>query len=79
MRTHIILPAAGIGLRFGGSLPKQYLMLLGKPVLQHVIERLAASFDQSIIHIGLSPEDRWFDSMIRHGSNVIPMRCGGSG
>jgi 2-C-methyl-D-erythritol 4-phosphate cytidylyltransferase/2-C-methyl-D-erythritol 2,4-cyclodiphosphate synthase len=78
MRTHILLPAAGIGLRFGGDTPKQYLMLLGKPVLQHVIERLAPAFDESVIHIALSPEDRWFDAMVRHNSSVIPTRCGGA-
>jgi 2-C-methyl-D-erythritol 4-phosphate cytidylyltransferase len=35
----VIVPAAGTGSRFGGQLPKQFLPLGGKPVIQHVIER----------------------------------------
>lgn len=35
----VIIPAAGAGTRFGGDLPKQFLPLAGKPILQHVIER----------------------------------------
>lgn len=34
-----IIPAAGTGSRFGGTMPKQFLQLAGKPILQHVIER----------------------------------------
>lgn len=38
-----IVPAAGRGTRFGGEVPKQYLMLAGKPLLLHTLERLARS------------------------------------
>lgn len=37
-----VLPAAGIGQRFGGGLPKQYAQLLGQPVLWHTLQRLDA-------------------------------------
>ncbi len=37
-----IVPAAGRGTRFGGDVPKQYLLLAGKPLLLHTLERLAA-------------------------------------
>lgn len=40
-RVCVIIPAAGTGSRFGGEIPKQFLPLAGKPVLQHVIERFA--------------------------------------
>ena len=39
MSLVVIVPAAGTGSRFGGSLPKQFHTLAGKPVIQHVIER----------------------------------------
>jgi 2-C-methyl-D-erythritol 4-phosphate cytidylyltransferase len=39
MSLVVIIPAAGTGTRFGGPLPKQFLPLAGKPLLQHVIER----------------------------------------
>ena len=43
MSYYALLPAAGNGFRFGSGVPKQYSLLHGKPVLQHSIERLAAS------------------------------------
>ena len=39
MTIAVIIPAAGTGSRFGGSLPKQFQPLAGKPLIQHVIER----------------------------------------
>ncbi|MEO8034358.1 MAG: 2-C-methyl-D-erythritol 4-phosphate cytidylyltransferase [Acidobacteriota bacterium] len=38
-RTVVIIPAAGGGSRFGGEIPKQFVPLGGKPILQHAIER----------------------------------------
>jgi 2-C-methyl-D-erythritol 4-phosphate cytidylyltransferase len=37
-----ILVAAGTGIRAGGSLPKQYQTLLGKPVIEHSARALAS-------------------------------------
>jgi 2-C-methyl-D-erythritol 4-phosphate cytidylyltransferase/2-C-methyl-D-erythritol 2,4-cyclodiphosphate synthase len=42
MRIAAILVAAGSGTRFGADLPKQFLMLAGKPVIRHAAEALAA-------------------------------------
>jgi len=36
-----VVPAAGRGTRVGGSIPKQYLPLAGKPLIVHTLERLA--------------------------------------
>lgn len=46
-----IIVAAGSGKRFGGEKPKQFLELLGKPVLVHTFERFAACphIDQIIL------------------------------
>ncbi len=43
-RIHAIVPAAGAGTRLasGDVPPKQYRSLLGKPMLQWSVERLAA-------------------------------------
>lgn len=35
-----IIPAAGVGTRMGADKPKQYLMLNGKTILEHTLERL---------------------------------------
>ena len=39
MAVLVIVPAAGSGSRFGGDIPKQFVALAGKPILQHVVER----------------------------------------
>ncbi|WP_321333532.1 2-C-methyl-D-erythritol 4-phosphate cytidylyltransferase [uncultured Bacteroides sp.] len=38
MTKYAIIVAGGKGLRMGGDLPKQFLLLAGKPVLMHTIE-----------------------------------------
>jgi 2-C-methyl-D-erythritol 4-phosphate cytidylyltransferase/2-C-methyl-D-erythritol 2,4-cyclodiphosphate synthase len=42
MRIAALLLAAGTGTRFGAAVPKQFLPLLGKPVLRHAAEALLA-------------------------------------
>lgn len=42
MTVHAIVPAAGRGTRFGGARPKQFALLLDRPVLAWTVERLAA-------------------------------------
>jgi D-ribitol-5-phosphate cytidylyltransferase len=42
MRTGMIVLAAGIGKRIGQPLPKQFLLLGGKPLLVHVLEKARA-------------------------------------
>jgi 2-C-methyl-D-erythritol 4-phosphate cytidylyltransferase len=37
-----VVPAAGRGTRVGGTIPKQYLPLAGRPLIVHTLERLAA-------------------------------------
>ncbi|HKR64189.1 MAG TPA: 2-C-methyl-D-erythritol 4-phosphate cytidylyltransferase [Thermoanaerobaculia bacterium] len=45
----VIVPAAGTGSRFGGQLPKQFLPLGGKPIIQHVVERFL--LDDSVTRV----------------------------
>ena len=40
-KTFAVVPAAGRGARMGGRQPKQFLMLAGKPILAHTIEKLS--------------------------------------
>lgn len=75
---HALIPAAGNGFRFGSSLPKQYLPLCGKPVLQHALDRLSTSFSLRATYIVVAPDDHWFDEAIVVGENVRVLRCGGA-
>lgn len=38
MKKYVIIVAGGTGSRMGGEVPKQFLLLAGKPVLMHTIE-----------------------------------------
>jgi 2-C-methyl-D-erythritol 4-phosphate cytidylyltransferase len=77
MRYHALIPAAGGGTRFGAESPKQYLLLDGKPLLLHAIERLAASLPLHMTYVVLSNDDRWFDKVIGTQERVTVLRCGG--
>jgi len=50
-RTIAIIVAGGSGARFGGSIPKQYLLVAGRPLLSWTISRFeqAGSIDQIVI------------------------------
>ena len=50
----VIIPAAGMGSRFGGSIPKQFQLLAGKPIIQRVIERFLLDDSVSRVIVPLS-------------------------
>ena len=52
-----IVPAAGIGKRMQSDIPKQYLLLNGRPVLEHTINALLQNQHISGLVIALQPED----------------------
>lgn len=78
MPYHALVPAAGNGFRFGADMPKQYLPLRGKPVLQHTLDRLLAHFPLVRMYVVLAPEDHWFEAAITVPANVTLLRCGGA-
>lgn len=42
MSLWVVVPAAGLGTRFGGDIPKQYLRIAGRTVMEISLERLLA-------------------------------------
>ena len=40
MKVSAIIPAAGLGIRMGANVPKQFLLLDGKPILHHTLSVL---------------------------------------
>ncbi|HTQ26793.1 MAG TPA: 2-C-methyl-D-erythritol 4-phosphate cytidylyltransferase [Puia sp.] len=45
MKKYAVIVAAGAGLRMGGSVPKQFLLLQGKPLLWHTLRPFLQAFD----------------------------------
>ncbi|MEW8506170.1 MAG: 2-C-methyl-D-erythritol 4-phosphate cytidylyltransferase [Candidatus Thiodiazotropha sp.] len=52
-----VVPAAGVGQRMGASMPKQYLGLAGRRVIDHTLERLLGHPRIEGIYLALSPRD----------------------
>ncbi|HEX8554079.1 MAG TPA: bifunctional 2-C-methyl-D-erythritol 4-phosphate cytidylyltransferase/2-C-methyl-D-erythritol 2,4-cyclodiphosphate synthase [Sphingomonas sp.] len=59
LRTIAIVVAAGTGSRMGGTVPKQYALLAGRPMLAHAVEPLLAHpmIEQVIVAIGPGQKD----------------------
>ncbi|TXS93646.1 2-C-methyl-D-erythritol 4-phosphate cytidylyltransferase [Parahaliea aestuarii] len=63
MALYAVIPAAGIGRRMGGGLPKQYLPLAGEPLLAHSLRALLNCADIRRVAVALHPEDEWAGSL----------------
>ncbi|MBO4451415.1 MAG: 2-C-methyl-D-erythritol 4-phosphate cytidylyltransferase [Bacteroidaceae bacterium] len=57
MTKAVIIVAGGKGLRMGGDIPKQFLVVKGKPILMHTIERFH-DFDPSMQIVVVLPKDQ---------------------
>ena len=66
---YLIVVAGGRGIRMGASVPKQFLLLLGKPIIFHTINRFL-DYDPGIELIIVLPRDStpvWEELCIKHG------------
>lgn len=67
-----VVPAAGSGTRMSATLPKQYLALSGKTVIEHTLARLAAHPLISGVMVALAPQDaRWDALRIQLGKPLL--------
>jgi 2-C-methyl-D-erythritol 4-phosphate cytidylyltransferase len=78
-RFFAVIPAAGSGSRLGSELPKQYLELAGRPLLEHSISRLTAEPLIEQVFVVLAPRDPHFGRFdwSRYGARLQPLFCGG--
>lgn len=69
MAVHALIVAAGRASRFGGQTPKQYVPLLGKPVLSHSIDAMEKTPGLRGITLALAADDPYFCELVqpRHG------------
>jgi len=79
-RHYAIVPAAGSGSRFGAEKPKQYLDLLGRPLIFHTLAALVACPDIERVWVVLAPDDPWWPryDWSELGSKLETVRCGGA-
>lgn len=62
-RTWFVVPAAGASRRVGGSIPKQYLELCGRTVLEHTLRTLLAGPGISGGIVALGADDRFWKTI----------------
>lgn len=63
-RYWAVVPAAGAGRRMASSVPKQYLSLLGRPVIEHTLQRLLAHERIESVCVALSDADEWWATTV---------------
>ena len=65
MKVALLLRAAGSGSRFGGEVPKQYVEVLGKPLLLYTLEHLAAESRIAVVQPVVSAGDCNFGMLVK--------------
>jgi len=73
-----VVPAAGSGRRFGGDVPKQYLPLVGKPMLVQTLERLAACREIAGLMIVLAADDAHWPRLSNIANKPVRTTIGGA-
>jgi 2-C-methyl-D-erythritol 4-phosphate cytidylyltransferase len=72
-----LIPAAGVGARMAANVPKQYLDLAGKSVLQRTVDCFLNSSQVDHIFVVVSAEDAFIvDALATHVKLTI-LNCGG--
>ena len=62
---HVLIPAAGRSVRFGGTTLKQYAHLNGAPVIAHSIEAASAHPAVASVTVARAGDDGIFDELVR--------------
>ncbi len=78
VQVHALIPAAGRGSRFGGSVLKQYLPVAGKAVIVHAIRAFQFHPLISSITVVLAADDQWFVGAVGGLSAAVDIVVGGS-
>ncbi len=62
-RFWVVIPAAGSGMRMGATVPKQYLPLAGRTVIEHSLARLAALPGVAGLVVALAADDPYWSTL----------------
>jgi 2-C-methyl-D-erythritol 4-phosphate cytidylyltransferase/2-C-methyl-D-erythritol 2,4-cyclodiphosphate synthase len=74
----VLVVAAGRGERAGGSVPKQYAPLLGKPILRWTLEAFARHPRVASIQVAIGPEQDQLYAAAVEGLDLVPAIAGGA-
>ena len=75
--TWAIVPAAGRGLRVGGTVPKQYLDIGGSPLIAHTLQALLVHPSLEGVVVALAPDDTSWPGWTDIGGKPVLTCTGG--
>jgi len=78
MHYWAVVPAAGVGSRMGATIPKQYLELHGKMVIEHTLARLALHRRISGVAVSISSTDEHWSQIDLDDYHTIVQAEGGA-
>ncbi len=77
-RYFAIVPAAGSGVRMGAAIPKQYLALGEKTVLEHAFQPLLAHPRIRAVVVALAADDEYWQTLRIESSKPVTAVAGGA-
>ncbi|MGH8652018.1 MAG: 2-C-methyl-D-erythritol 4-phosphate cytidylyltransferase [Gammaproteobacteria bacterium] len=77
-RFWAVIPAAGSGARMQAPVPKQYLMLAGKKLIEHVLEKIGNHSRISGVVVAISAQDQWWQEVSLNSRAPVMRVTGGS-
>src|SRR4030067_1256702 len=72
-----LIPAAGIGVRMDSDIPKQYLLINGKTILEHTLERFCNHSKIDGVVVVIADTDRYWSSLSVSNHKKIQTAPGG--
>lgn len=69
MERYVIIVAAGKGVRMGGPVPKQFMLLNGRPILMHTIDAFK-KFANIVLVLGSENFDYWRELCAKYDFSV---------
>lgn len=73
-----VIPAAGVGSRMGAAIPKQYLQIGNKAILQHTVDAFLDFQRIRHTYVIVSPDDGYVDDYLQPSEKLSILRVGGA-
>ena len=79
MKRYAVIVAGGRGVRMGGDVPKQFLPLLGEPVLMHTLRRFHEAAVDLIVVVLPQAQHEYWQQLCRQHDFRLPHRVAAGG
>ncbi len=76
-RYWVMIPAAGVGTRMGDDIPKQYISINGKTIIEHTLDCFIQREEIEGIVVAISKEDEYWSTLSVSNNKKIMIAPGG--